>query len=221
SVGGTVERRGPNVLPFSDYVLDLKIFIAATKYISNYNKMTPLDQIYKTLFLLVFMLEISLLIRVRTGNHNKVCGRTVYPTKRIVGGSNASFGEFPWQVSLRQWSGVTFLHKCGAALLNENWAVTAAHCVEKVRPEQLLLRLGEFDLKRADEPHGFVERIVQIIDAHPQFDVNTFEYDLALLRFYEPVNFQPNIIPVCIPQDECDFKGDIGYVSGWGRLSEG
>ncbi|MPD01698.1 Serine protease 48 [Portunus trituberculatus] len=60
-----------------------------------------------------------------------VCGRPVYPTRRIVGGEEASFGEFPWQVSLRQWRHVTFLHKCGAALINRNWVITAAHCVEK------------------------------------------------------------------------------------------
>ena len=60
-----------------------------------------------------------------------VCGKPVYPSKRIVGGAIAGFGEFPWQVSLRQWRSVTYLHKCGAALVNENWIITAAHCVEK------------------------------------------------------------------------------------------
>ncbi|CAL4064833.1 unnamed protein product [Meganyctiphanes norvegica] len=164
--------------------------------------------------------EMDLLERLNSSKYSEICGRPVYPTKRIVGGSDASFGEFPWQVSLRQWRSVTFLHKCGAALLNENWAVTAAHCVENVQPEQLLLRLGEFDLERADEPYGFTERKVQIIATHPQFDARTFEYDLALLRFYEPVNFQPNIIPICIPQDDYNFISNTGYVSGWGRLYE-
>lgn len=50
---------------------------------------------------------------------------------RIVGGNQSAFGQWPWMVSLRQWRKGLFLHKCGAALLNENWAITAAHCVEK------------------------------------------------------------------------------------------
>ena len=43
----------------------------------------------------------------------------------------------------------------------------------------------------------------------------------SLVRFYEPVQFAPNIIPICVPEDDYDFIGDTGYVTGWGRLYEG
>lgn len=49
----------------------------------------------------------------------------MFPEARIVGGAKASFGRWPWQISLRQWRTSTYLHKCGSALLNENWAISA------------------------------------------------------------------------------------------------
>ncbi|XP_055916137.1 serine proteinase stubble [Eupeodes corollae] len=153
-------------------------------------------------------------------DYRQVCGRRMFPEPRIVGGSNAAFGRWPWQISLRQWRTSTYLHKCGAALLNENWAITAAHCVDNVPPSDLLLRLGEYDLAEEEEPYGYQERRVQIVASHPQFDPRTFEYDLALLRFYEPVVFQPNIIPVCVPGSDEDFIGQTAFVTGWGRLYE-
>lgn len=39
--------------------------------------------------------------------------------------------------------------------------------------------------------------------------------------FYEPVIFQPNIIPVCVPESDENFIGRTAYVTGWGRLYEG
>lgn len=93
--------------------------------------------------------------------------------------------------------------------------------VVSVPPSDLLLRLGEHDLSIEDEPFGYQERRVQIVASHPQFDPRTFEYDLALLRFYEPVVFQPNIIPICVPEDDTNFVGTTAYVTGWGRLYEG
>ncbi|KAH9639522.1 hypothetical protein HF086_006495 [Spodoptera exigua] len=92
---------------------------------------------------------------------------------------------------------------------------------DSVPPSELLVRLGEHDLAQSDEPYGFVERRVQIVASHPHFDPATFEYDLALLRFYEPVTFQPNILPVCVPDDDEDFVGKTAYVTGWGRLFDG
>ncbi|CAH1364561.1 unnamed protein product [Tenebrio molitor] len=157
---------------------------------------------------------------VNMSDFTDVCGRRMYPEGRIVGGEKASFGKWPWQISLRQWRTSTYLHKCGAALLNENWAITAAHCVDNVPPSDLLLRLGEHDLSTESEPYLHQERRVQIVASHPQFDPRTFEYDLALLRFYEPVTFQPNILPVCVPQTDENFVGRTAYVTGWGRLYE-
>ncbi|KAJ8707130.1 hypothetical protein PYW08_011264 [Mythimna loreyi] len=157
---------------------------------------------------------------VNMSDYKSVCGRRLWqaPQGRIVGGTKSGFGQWPWQISLRQYRTSTYLHKCGAALLNENWAITAAHCVEHVPPSELLVRLGEHDLAQRDEPYGFVERRVQIVASHPHFDPATFEYDLALLRFYEPVTFQPNILPVCVPDNDEDFVGKTAYVTGWGRL---
>ena len=55
------------------------------------------------------------------------------PETRIVGGKNAPFGGFPWQVSVRRTSffGLSTTHRCGGALLNEQWVATAGHCVDE------------------------------------------------------------------------------------------
>lgn len=91
-----------------------------------------------------------------------------------------------------------------------------------VPASDLLLRLGEHDLASEDEPYGFQERRVQLSALHPQFDPRTFEYDLALLRFYEPLSpFQPNTLPICLPDDDESYVGLTAHVTGWGRLWDG
>ena len=81
--------------------------------------------------------------------------------------------------------------------------------------------MGEYDLNSDAEPHTHIDRKVQIVASHPKFDPKTFEYDLALLRFYDKVDFQPNIVPICVPEEDTDLVGETAWVTGWGRLYEG
>ena len=48
-------------------------------------------------------------------------------TQEIVGGTNTTIEQNPWQVSLQSSSGS---HFCGGSVLNANWILTAQHCVK-------------------------------------------------------------------------------------------
>ncbi|XP_060845043.1 serine proteinase stubble-like [Rhopalosiphum padi] len=150
-------------------------------------------------------------------NYKDVCGRQLMPMARIVGGDKVSFGEWPWQISLRHKK--QFIHKCGAVLFNENWAITTAHCVKNVPVTDLHLVLGKYDFSVKDEP--YISRTLQTVIIHPKFKPNKMNYDLALLQFDKPVKFQPNILPVCIPEDDLNFVGFSAHVTGWGSLYYG
>ena len=49
-----------------------------------------------------------------------------------MGGKEATPHSWPWQASLR-YNG---RHICGASLLNQNWVLSAAHCVDQSNDER-------------------------------------------------------------------------------------
>lgn len=55
------------------------------------------------------------------------CGRSTSKiNKRIVGGTDASFGQFPWQAFVQVGGS-----RCGGALISSRHVVTAGHCVAR------------------------------------------------------------------------------------------
>lgn len=60
------------------------------------------------------------------------------PNVRIVGGTEAPQGAWPWQAQLRDTSWDE--QYCGGTLVAPQWLVTAAHCVTGMKPSDFKVR---------------------------------------------------------------------------------
>lgn len=156
-------------------------------------------------------------------DYRKHCGvRPLHPQGRIVGGRNSFIGEWPWQVLVKEatWLGLFIKNKCGGVLISDKYALTAAHCQPGFL-SSLLVILGEHDLSGDIGRFKPVSIPVRRMIVHRRYNPATFENDLALLELERPVEFQPHIVPICLPGRNEDFTGRTSYVTGWGKLSHG
>lgn len=134
------------------------------------------------------------------------------PRITIVGGEEATRGEFPFIVSLRGFFGG---HTCGASLVKKNWVLTAAHCVSGIKPRSVALGLHE--RKRGWQ----TERIsIKRVIVHPEYAARGPGYDIALLELKEDSTFEP----VAINTNEIEIlEGEpeiMATTAGWGATNE-
>lgn len=154
---------------------------------------------------------------------NCECGRSAFKTSRIVGGQDADPGEFPWQVSLHVKA---YGHVCGASIINRQWLVTAAHCVQddgKTRfsqPGTWEAYLGLHMQKNFG--NMMVKRDIKQIIPHPYYNHYTFDNDIALMEMSKPVDYSDYIRPICLPSPQHIFEtGSTVWITGWGATREG
>ena len=134
-------------------------------------------------------------------------------TDFIVGGTPAAEGAWPWQVRLLDKFD-TKTGFCGGSFIDEQWILTAAHCVEwngQVIPSVVV---GYGSNKQSELKMVAGEKII----VHPDY-LKENHADLALIKLAEPVT-DATIIPMATPEIEETLlqPGNMVTVTGWGAL---
>lgn len=153
-----------------------------------------------------------------------MCGQPetlIAGTGRILGGQDAKLGEIPWQLFIKEPS------RGGASLINDQWAVTAAHVVDGHENSPLKVFGGLIDRRTTNAPSA-PTLITNRIIIHPGYRKGItgsartdFNNDIALIRFTSRITLGPNLLPICLPEENSDvLENEQGTVSGWGKTEK-
>ncbi|MEI7481861.1 MAG: serine protease [Elusimicrobiota bacterium] len=132
---------------------------------------------------------------------------TFFNNQKIVGGTEANKGEFPFIVSLQAAS---YGHFCGGSLIKKNWVLTAAHCVEGGYLNSVVIGLHNLS-----NPAGSEKFAAAQIIKHPNWNKAKFDYDFALIRLDKESKFTP------VALNPTELTGKVDFITtGWGTTSQ-
>ncbi|KAJ3656360.1 hypothetical protein Zmor_015443 [Zophobas morio] len=161
-----------------------------------------------------FIFNFIVLLVYANGTNNLNNSTKIGPTTRIIGGIGAPASRFPYSAAIYQTTadGTYF---CGGALINDQWVLTAGHCV--ANSIEFIVQLGSVKLREADPNRLLLSTDIYVV--HPDYNPNTLENDIGLIKFRLPITFTDYIQPVPFASNNFDTSAP-GIAIGWGQRSD-
>jgi secreted trypsin-like serine protease len=153
----------------------------------------------------------------------------VASARRIVGGQQASQGQFPYQVAwiYRRAANEYQGQFCGGSLINDMWVITAAHCFKDLQTGESPYPVSDVyalvDVVNLLGSEGYQRDIAEVV-VHETYDISVPDaqrVDIALVRLSSRL---ANVEPVATCQaseaSALEAVGQNCIVSGWGSTNE-
>ncbi|XP_060597834.1 chymotrypsinogen A-like [Ruditapes philippinarum] len=140
-------------------------------------------------------------------------------TSRVVGGTPARPGSWPWMVLIADDLG--FVTGSGV-LLHPNVILTSAqnfegpnYTLNDLNLEYWRIYAGEYN-KATTDPHEQFYGISRVI-IHPSYNATSLYCDVALIITSQPIIYNEHTKPACLSKPGHAFAvGEVCYVAGWG-----
>lgn len=132
---------------------------------------------------------------------------------RIVGGMDAVRCQFPYSVSIRDYT--RKIHFCGGAIISDRHILTAAHCLQENLSDARNLYVIVGAIFRDDE-----ETAVKVanVSIHRHFNNETNKNDIAMLHTAEKLLFTDAVKPIALTNKPIRKDGVLSVVvNGFGR----
>jgi len=131
---------------------------------------------------------------------------------RIINGSDASAGEFPYIASVQFGT----QHICSGFIYSELYVATAGSCVANKVPSQLSIVVGITSLI---DYSPYAQKVdVVAITVHPAYDSVTKVNDIAILKLAGPFILTPGV--QIGYYDEVSISSRFADTMGWGAIRD-
>ncbi|KAJ8736119.1 hypothetical protein PYW08_006775 [Mythimna loreyi] len=138
--------------------------------------------------------------------------------QRIVGGSVTTISQYPNMAALLYaFVPTLYLQSCAGIILNNRAVLTAAHCTVGDRNSQWRIRVGSTNSNSGGVVHNVNANII-----HPEYNRNTKNADIAVLRTNSAFSFNNNVRAASIAGSNYNLgDNQVVWAAGWGATSNG
>ncbi|XP_045465990.1 uncharacterized protein LOC123674890 [Harmonia axyridis] len=141
---------------------------------------------------------------------------------RVVKGSKAKVGNFPWQAALRVKGNLRVAHWCGAVIISPTFVLTAAHCLVGYTKGAYIVIAGDYNIQEDEgtEQHAYIEDFYIHEDFRKGHKMNN---DIALVKLKgHGFILNQDVQAICLPEEDTDYNVNLNCtISGFGSIESG
>uniref|UniRef100_A0A6P7GS95 Chymotrypsin-2-like n=1 Tax=Diabrotica virgifera virgifera TaxID=50390 RepID=A0A6P7GS95_DIAVI len=130
----------------------------------------------------------------------------------IIGGYNATKGEFPYIVTIQDCF-TECIQLCNGVIISKSWILTSGHCIELFTIEEMEVYAGITNIDDPNKQNRTLERFFY----HESFN-KTYPrlFDIGLVKVSTPFEFNELVQAAKFPKQNAEVLLEEGHLAGWG-----